>query len=98
MGHHNFKDEALIKRWRARQKMNGMSGKFKDENKQNNCQKLFSFATRSYVFFQSYGVHKNMNVENMIKKLQKVAREKETKKKKHRWRQEEEVKVLRKKK
>jgi hypothetical protein len=39
-----------------------------------------------------------MNVENMIKKLQKVAREKETKKKKHRWRQEEEVKVLRKKK
>jgi hypothetical protein len=33
MGHHNFKDEALIKRWRARQKMNGMSGKFKDENK-----------------------------------------------------------------
>jgi len=37
MGHHNFKDEALIKRWWAGQKMNGISKKVKDENKWSNC-------------------------------------------------------------
>jgi len=67
MGHHHFKDEALIKRWQACQKMNGMSGKLK-EKKWNNHRKLFSFATRS-VFFQSYGVRRSMSAENMIKKL-----------------------------
>jgi hypothetical protein len=44
MGCHNFKDEALIKRWRASQKMNETSGKLKDENKQNNYRKLFLFS------------------------------------------------------
>jgi hypothetical protein len=36
MGHHNFKDEVLIKRWQACQKMNGMNMKLKDKNKRNN--------------------------------------------------------------
>jgi len=36
MGYYNFKDEALIKRRWAGQKMNGIGGKCKDENKQNN--------------------------------------------------------------
>jgi hypothetical protein len=31
MGHINFEDHALIKRWRASKKMNVMSEKFKDE-------------------------------------------------------------------
>ncbi len=33
IGHHNFKDEVLIKRWWVSEKMNGTSGKLKDENK-----------------------------------------------------------------
>jgi len=37
MGHHNFEDELLIKRWWVDQKMNGMGGKFKDEKILNNC-------------------------------------------------------------
>jgi hypothetical protein len=36
MGHHNFNDEALTKRWQVGQKMNGMGEKFKDENIQSN--------------------------------------------------------------
>jgi hypothetical protein len=36
MGHDNFKDEVLIKRWWAYQKINGMGGKPIDENKWNN--------------------------------------------------------------
>jgi hypothetical protein len=36
MGHHNFKDEVLIKRWWASQKINGTSEKLKDENKWSN--------------------------------------------------------------
>jgi hypothetical protein len=36
MGHHNFKDELLIKRWWATQKMNGIGEKVKDENKWSN--------------------------------------------------------------
>jgi hypothetical protein len=31
-------------------KWNGMNRKLKDENKQSNCQKLFSFAARSLKF------------------------------------------------
>jgi hypothetical protein len=31
MGHINFKDHALIKRWQACKKMNAMDGTFKDE-------------------------------------------------------------------
>jgi hypothetical protein len=49
--------------------MNGMSGKLKDKNKRNNRRKLFSFLAESCVCFQSSGIHKNINVENMIEKL-----------------------------
>jgi hypothetical protein len=51
MGCHNFEDEALIKRQQASQKMNGMGKKLKDENKQSNHRKLFSFVVRSCVCF-----------------------------------------------
>jgi hypothetical protein len=52
MGSHNFEDEVLIKRRRASQKMNGMGGKLKDENKCNNHRKLFSFVIESCVCFE----------------------------------------------
>ncbi len=32
MGYHNFKDEVLIKSRQAGQKMDGIAGKFKEEN------------------------------------------------------------------
>jgi hypothetical protein len=69
IGCHNFEDEAIIIRWCACKKMNATSGKFKYENKQSNHQKLFLFVTRSCVYFQSYGIHRNINVESMIEKL-----------------------------
>jgi hypothetical protein len=69
MGHHNFKDEALIKRWWASHKMNGTCKKFKDKNKQSNCRKLFLFVVKNYVCFQSFGVHKSMNAKSAIEKL-----------------------------
>jgi hypothetical protein len=47
---YNFKDEALIKRRRVAQKTNEMGGKQKDENKQSNCCRLFSFVVGSHVF------------------------------------------------
>ncbi len=78
MGHHNFKDEVLIKRWWASQKINGTSEKLKDENKWSNRWKLFLFVVRSYVFFQNFGVRKNMSTKSTIEKLQRVAKEKET--------------------
>jgi hypothetical protein len=54
-----------------------MSGKRKDENKQSNRCRLFSFVARSHVFFQSSGTHRRMNINNAIEKLQRLAREKE---------------------
>jgi hypothetical protein len=33
MGHHNLKDEALIKRWWETKKVNEMGEKLKDKNK-----------------------------------------------------------------
>jgi hypothetical protein len=45
---------------------------------------LFSFAVRNGVFFQNFGVHKKMNVERAIEKLQKIVRKKETQKNEHR--------------
>jgi hypothetical protein len=39
MGCINFEDRALIKKWRARKKMNATSEMFKDKKKQGNCQK-----------------------------------------------------------
>jgi hypothetical protein len=69
MGHHNFNDEVLVKRWQVGQKMNGMGEKFKDENIQSNSWKSFSFVVKSYVCFQSFVVHISMSVENTIEKL-----------------------------
>ncbi len=37
MGRINFEDHALIKRWRANEKMNVMGEMFKDEKKRGNC-------------------------------------------------------------
>jgi hypothetical protein len=37
MGRINFKDQALIKRWRASRKMNVMGRKFKGEKTWGNC-------------------------------------------------------------
>ncbi len=78
VGHHNFKDRALIKRWRTSQKKNKKGKKFMDENKRNNHCKSFSFTARGHVFFRSYSVQRKMSVENIIEKLQKVTTEKET--------------------
>ncbi len=58
--------------------MNGIGGKLKDENKQRNYRKLFLFVVKSYVCFQTSNVHKSINEESMIEKLQKVTREKES--------------------
>ncbi len=59
IGYHNFKDEALIKRWQAGQKMNGTGGKFKDKNKRNNRRKLFSFVVESCVFSKFWNSQKH---------------------------------------
>ncbi len=69
MGHINFKDHALIKRWWVDEKMNVMGGMFKDVKKWGNHQKQFAFVARSCVHFQSFGVYNSMNVENAIEKL-----------------------------
>ncbi len=96
MGCHNFKDEALIKRWRASQKMNGIGRKPKDKNKWNICQKFLKFVVGSCVCFRSFKVHIGMNVESTIKKFKRIIKEKEAQKNEHRPRQEEEVEVWRK--
>jgi CRISPR/Cas system-associated exonuclease Cas4 (RecB family) len=36
--------------------------------------------------FQSFRIHKSMNVNNTIEKLQKIAKDKETWKSEHKWR------------
>jgi hypothetical protein len=63
-----------------------MGGKQKDENKQSNCCRLFSFVVGSHVFSWSFRVHRRMSVENAIEKLQKLAREKEAQISEHEWR------------
>ncbi len=62
--------------------MNVIDRMFKDEKK-GFCQKQFAFVTGSYVHFQSFGVHNNMNVESVIKKLWGLAREKEMQRSEH---------------
>ncbi len=60
MGHHNFEDKVIIKRQWVGQKMNGTSGKLKDENKWSNCRKLFSFATdKLCAFLKVWNSHKH---------------------------------------
>jgi hypothetical protein len=49
--------------------MNEISKKLKDKNKKGNCRKLFLFIARSCEHFLSFGVHKNMNVKNVIENL-----------------------------
>jgi hypothetical protein len=51
MGCINFKDHALIKRWREDEKMNVTSKMFKDEKKRGNNQKKFAFIARTYARF-----------------------------------------------
>jgi hypothetical protein len=51
------------------QKMNVTNGKFKDEDKQSNHQKLFLFVARSYIYFLSSRIHKSIDVESTIEKL-----------------------------
>ncbi len=53
MGHHNFKDETLIKRWYVVQKMNGTSKKLKDKNKWSNRWELFLFIAKNCVFLEA---------------------------------------------
>ncbi len=97
MGYIKFEDQALIERWWVGDKINEMGGKFKYEKKQRNCQKLYLFFTRSCEHFQSFGDHRNMSVDNVIGKLQRITKEKEAQKSEHRRRQEEEVNLLRRK-
>jgi hypothetical protein len=69
MGHINFEDHALIKRWQASKKMNATCGKFKEKIKWGNHWKLFSFVVGSCECFWSFRVHSNMSVESAIEKL-----------------------------
>ncbi len=52
MGHHNFKDELLIKRWWVDQKMNGMGGKFKDEKILSNFESCFRLLSKVVCAFE----------------------------------------------
>jgi hypothetical protein len=76
MGHINFKDHALIKRWQANEKKM-MGGMFKDMKKWCNHRKQFAFIVGSCVRFWIFGVHNNMSVDSAIEKLYQIAREKE---------------------
>jgi hypothetical protein len=76
--------------------MNVMGEKLKNEKKWHNCRKWFSFLAKSYECFLSSGNHKSMSVESAIEKLHKIAKEKEAQRSEHKWRQEEEVELLRK--
>jgi len=50
MGHHSFKDRALIKRQWATQKTNKMGKKLMDENKQGNRRMSISVVAGGHVF------------------------------------------------
>ncbi len=51
MGHINFEDHALIKRWRVGKKMNATSEKLNDEKTWGNCQKQFTIIVGGCVYF-----------------------------------------------
>jgi predicted RNA-binding protein with PUA domain len=51
MGHINFEDHVLIKRWRVDENMNGASRMFKDMKKWRNPQKQFAFVVQSCAHF-----------------------------------------------
>jgi hypothetical protein len=52
VGHHNFKDRALIKRRWVTQKTSKMGGKLMDKNKQGNCRKSFLFTVGGRIFLE----------------------------------------------
>jgi hypothetical protein len=60
-----------------------MGGKYKDRSKQSNHFSLFLFVAGSRVFSRSSRIHKRMSLKNVIKKLQKLAKEKETQRSEH---------------
>jgi hypothetical protein len=78
MGHINFKDHVLIKKWRADEKMNVIGEMFKDKKKRGNHQKQFAIVARSCARFWSFGIHNSMNAKNAIEKLHWITREKKT--------------------
>jgi hypothetical protein len=84
MGHINFEDHVLIKRWKVAKKMNVMGKKFKDKKKWGNHKKQFAFVVGSCVHFLSSRVHNNMSAKSAIEKLQKIVKEKEAQKSEHR--------------
>ncbi len=86
VGHFNFEDHVLIKRQRANEKMNVKGGMFKDKKKRGNHRKQFAFVVKSYVCFQSFGVHNSMSAKSVIEKLRQIAREKEAQMSEHRRR------------
>jgi hypothetical protein len=74
MGHINYKDHALIKRWQVgKKKCEGQE--VQGWKKWGYRQKLFLFVARGCECFWSFGVHNNMSVEIVIEKLQKITKE-----------------------
>jgi hypothetical protein len=53
MGHINYKDHGLIKRWQVNEKMTVTGEMFKDEKKWGNCRKQFAIVIGSCVCFLS---------------------------------------------
>ncbi len=96
MGHHSFKDRALIKRQWATQKTNKMGKKLMDENKQGNRRMSISVVAGGHVFPWSYSAYRRMNAKSAIKKLQKVTREKEAQRLEHKRIEKVEGEVLKK--
>jgi IS4 transposase len=77
IGRINFEDHALIKRRWENEKMNVMGKMFKDEKKQGNRRKQFTFVVGSCARFRSFRIHNSMNVKSAIEKLKWITREKE---------------------
>jgi len=73
-------------------------GSSRTKKKPSNHQKLFSSFAGSCEHFQHFGIHSNISTKNVIEKLQRIAKEKEAPKSEHKQRQEEETKIIEKKK
>ncbi len=72
--------------------MNVMGEKFKDK-KNGVTIKQFAFIVGSCAHFRSSRVH-NMSAKSAIEKLQRIVKEKEMQRNEHKWRQEEEMELL----
>jgi hypothetical protein len=57
--------------------MNAIGGVFKGKKKGNHRKQIL-FVVGGCEHFQSFGIHNNMNVKNVIEKLQRIAKEKES--------------------